>query len=179
MTEIDDIEESVREAEENLQNSVNIAKEMLENIPDKNNWRDLAVVTNEAIGQIFNTILEFAKPDEIDTWKRYRYDSKAKMIGELKILNKIYEQDLNLLNKIRVELAHGMKIDETKIEEILHRTHTYNYNKEEMDEKTTLQEQFYAIALKAIDILRHHHSQYVASSLNKKIGWTGSYYKHD
>jgi len=177
MKEYANIEEAVQDAEENLQNSLKIAREMIENIPDKSNWRDLAVVTTKAFGLLFDAILEFAKPDD-DSWKTKRFEEKAEMIGELKILNEIYERDLNMLNKIRVHLAHTMEINENKIKGILHDTHTYNYNKTEMDEKT-LQEQYYTVALRAIYILRHHHGQFVTSFLNKLDGWQGSYYKYD
>ena len=76
----------------------------------------------------------------------------------------------------RVELAHGMAIDENKIKGILHDTHTYKFNKKEMDKKS-LQEQYPTVALRAIYILSHRHGQFVTSYLNKLDGWEGSYYK--
>jgi hypothetical protein len=177
MKEYADIDEAVEDVESSMLESITIAKKMMGNIPDKNNWRDLAIVTQKAFGSLFDTILEFAKPDD-DSWKTKRFDDKAELIGELKILNEIYEQDFKLLNKIRVHVAHTMEIDESKIKSLLHQTHTYNYNKEKM-EKMTLQEKYYAIALRAIHILRHHHSQFMASYLNKMDGWQGSYYNYD
>ena len=171
------IEEAIQDAEDSLQESLKIARTMIENIPDKSIWRDLGIVTTKAFGLLFDTILEFAKPDD-DSWKTKRFEDKAKIIGELKILNDIYERDFNMLNKIRVHLAHSMEIDENLIKGILHNTHTYKFNKTEMDKKT-LQEQYHTVALKALYILRHHHGQFVTSYLNKLGGWEGSNYKFD
>ena len=68
-----------------------------------------------------------------------------------------------------------MKIDAGKIKGLLHDTYSYNYNKEKLS-KMTLQEQYHFIALKVINILKHHHGQFVTSYLNYLEGWRGSYY---
>ena len=177
MKKYTNIDEAVDDVESSMLESLKIARDMIANIPDKNNWRDLAMVTAKAFGLLFDTILEFVKPDD-DSWKTKRFEDKAELIGELKILNDIYERDFKLLNKIRVHLAHTMEIDVNLIKSLLHQTHTYNFNKEKMDKKT-LQEQYHTIALRAIYILRHHHGHFMASYLNKLEGWQGSYYKYD
>jgi len=177
MKKYTNIDEVVNDAENSLLESLRIGKEMIDNIPDKNIWRDLAVVTNEAFGQIFNTILKFIYPND-DDWKKKRFEEKVEMIRELKILNDIYARDLVILNNIRVHLAHGMKIDENKIKGFIHDTHTYSYNKEKMT-NMSLQEKYHIIALRAIYILKHHQGQFVASYLNHLDGWEGSYYKFD
>lgn len=171
------IDEALKDAEKSMLESLRIGKEMIENIPNKNIWRDLAVVTNEAFGQIFNTILEFVYPDN-DDWKKKRFEDKVEMIRELRILNEIYARDLVILNNVRVHLAHGMKIDENKIKGFLHDTHTYKYNQEKM-KNMSLQEKYHTIALRAIYILKTHHGNFLTSYLNHLDGWEGSYYKFD
>jgi len=177
MKEYANIDEALEDVEKNLNEVLKIAKKRIENIPDKNNWRDLVLVTDKAFGLIFDTILEFVYPDD-DTWKKLRFEDKSRIIGKLKILNNIYERDLKILNKVRVHVAHEMEIDEKKIKGYLHGTHTYNYNKVKMRDMT-LQEKYYNISLRALYILRHHHGQFVASYLNKMDGWQGSYYNYD
>ena len=177
MKEYVNIDEALEDVEKNLNKVLKIAKKRIENIPDKNNWRDLVLVTDKAFGLIFDTILEFVYPDD-DTWKKLRFEDKVRMIGKLKILNNIYERDLKILNKVRVHVAHAMEIDEKKIKGYLHGTHTYNYNKVKMRDMT-LQEKYHTISLRALYILRYHHGQFVASYLNKMDGWQGSYYNYD
>ena len=107
-------EEAVIDAENSLLQSYLIGREMTENLGDQSNWRNIAIVTKEAILQIYDAIFEFVYPED-DSWNRAGFDTKTKKLGEMKILNDIYESDLLRVNEIRRECAHKIKIDEKLI----------------------------------------------------------------
>ena len=51
-------------AEKSLLKSYKIGIEMIKNLDDQDNWRDITVVTKESILQIYDAIFEFIYPED-------------------------------------------------------------------------------------------------------------------